>query len=395
MDNLSFFDYVMLILNLVYANSYKLWRLDFSQIKYEDVSLVYIVGSFLALAVLARIVMVIVWRSRKDFMRKYSGSIEYQRSAVPFMPRFLRMFSKWLLFIPIFLQLISLGNPYFVEINKKTVRASGRIRAELRDASQSMEQLFPNTQITKAEMGEEKHLGFLKMREGSGDRVSFWEFASNPYLIQDFVANDEFYKVKVYNAPLIICIVGMSPPANDYDDESGQSGPVIRVPPNKYLVVPDGCGTAIDLPLQQIIKQFKTDPIASKVDPKTNKLPDRAILIVTDANVDSVPAAEMKEIQSMGIKLYVIWIPTAADEVPPKFLEEIGKYGGKYWDVRTPNALVEAYRAIDRLEPANYEEVSIESRKDLPDIFLFFSAIFLFIIIFVGLGSTIYIGKNP
>lgn len=377
------------ILDLFLNKVKQLLNFDFQEVKFENLNLAYLISSFLAVIFVVNFIVWILRRKKERFIRKHSGSAEYLKHKVSIWSRFLPILSKWLVSIPAVFLIISLADPHLVEVTVKKILTSARIRVELRDTSTSMEDPFPQTKITKAEIGEEKHFEFLKMREGKGDRVSLWLFASSPYLIQEFVAHDEFYKLKAHNAPIVTFSENRTKALYDYSLK-------LMVPLDKYgYIYGEGGGTAITTPLRQIINQFKADPVSNTVNPKTNKLPDRSILIVTDAEVDEVPKAELVEIKQMGIKIFVIWIPSQHSIGAPPFLQKIREDGGKYWDVRTPDAIREAYKEIDSLQPAEYEESKMETKKDLSDVFLFCAVISIFFIVLSGLAISVPRGLSP
>lgn len=386
MDKIGYF---IDALSLFLDKARQLFNLDFTEIKFESFDLAYVACLFLVVIFLVKFGVWILGKRKERFFRQYSGSAEYQKHKVSIWPRLVLLFSKCLALAPISFLVISLADPHLVETVTKKILTSVRIRTELRDTSISMEDLFPRNKITKAEIAREKHLEFLKMREGKGDRVSLWLFASNPYLVQEFVAHDEFYRLKASNAPIVTFTENRTQALYDYSSK-------LMVPLDKYgFIYGEGGGTNITAPLRQIIDQFKSDPVSNTVNLKTNKLPDRLILIITDAEVYEIPEAELAEIKQMGIKIYAIWIPSQFSTGAPPFLQKIRENGGKYWDVRTPDAINEAYKEIDSLQPAEYEESKTETKKNLSDIFLFCAVSSLFFVVLIGLSISMPKGISP
>ena len=84
-------------------------------------------------------------------------------------------------------------------------------------------------------------------------------------------------------------------------------------------------------------------------------------LIITDADVDEVPSAELAALNQRNIVPYMIYINirdaaggTESSEAPP-LIDMIREFGGDYFDVTDENSLARAYEAIDELEAVRVE----------------------------------------
>ena len=163
--------------------------------------------------------------------------------------------------------------------------------------------------------------------------MSLWLYSSYPYMVDDFVFDDEMYYFQVMDAPYVTVKMLAA--------QSGTSRDQFFVPPDKVRIIKTEGTTNIIRALQAVVKHFDQDE--ASVGNGSDQ--HRAVLIVTDAEVDEVPAAEFVELNERNIVPYLIYINTsdagAATEGranPPPLIEVIQGFGGDYFDVTDQDA---------------------------------------------------------
>jgi hypothetical protein len=225
-------------------------------------------------------------------------------------------------------------------------------------------------------------LRFLEMRREKNDRVSLWLFSSYPYMVDDFVVDDELYFFQVMEAPYVTVKI-LAP-------QSGTSLDELFVPPDKVRIIPNEGNTNINLALQSVIRHFDQDQVTSggQIDMH------RAILIITDAGVDEIPEDEFAQLSARNVAPYVIYINVGdvdrslegTRDTPP-LLDMIREFGGEYFDVTDRDGLEHAYAAIDETHRA--QRVPIFSR------FLLVSMALLVVGIPAGFVAELLWGAHP
>ena len=216
---------------------------------------------------------------------------------------------------------------------------------------------FNNTERSRAEVAREAHLEFLRMRQDKNDRVSLWLFSSYPYMVDDFVLDDELYYFQVVDAPWVTVKILATEPGRRRDR--------YFVPEDKVRIIESEGTTNITGALQSIVRHFDID--ASVVNRGANR--NRALLIITDADVDEIPEAELAALAARNVVPYVIYINTDRGRSTlegveqPSLIESIRDYGGDYFDVSTEDGLQQAYQAIDEREtvavPLNHRALKV------------------------------------
>ena len=98
---------------------------------------------------------------------------------------------------------VALADPFLMATDEVQREVESRVRIDLVDTSLSMAWEFSNAGRSRAEIAREAHLRFLDMRREKGDRVSLWLFSSYPYMVDDFVFDDEMYYFQVMDAPYV------------------------------------------------------------------------------------------------------------------------------------------------------------------------------------------------
>jgi hypothetical protein len=173
--------------------------------------------------------------------------------------------------------------------------------------------------------------------------VSLWLFSTYPYMVDDFVMDDELYYYQVWDAPYVM---------------TQRLDKAMVVPRDKVRIIPAEGDTNIIRPLQDIVKHFDRDE--ATVGREANQ--NRAVLIITDAAVDEFPDAEFAELARRNIVPYLIYInPSDARSASflhptvPQLVAQIQEYGGDYFDVTSEDSLLRAYEAIDEREAVRVE----------------------------------------
>ena len=281
------------------------------------------------------------------------------------------------------LLLVAISDPFLTSTEEVSGYVESRIRVDLVDTSGSMAWEFPDTGKSKAEVARDAHLDFLKMRQGKNDRVSLWLFSTYPYMVDDFVLDDELYYFQVYDAPYVTI---------------KRVDRAMVVPRDKVKVIPAEGDTNIVRPLQAIIRHFDRD--ATEVTGGENN--HRAVLILTDAAVDEYPDAEFEELHRRNIVPYIIFIDTsdprtagAIHRNTPRLIEQIRQYGGDYFDVSDTDSLARAYQAIDEREAVRVEVKHRALKVPIYARFLLVAITIMLMAIPVGLTSEVFWGTDP
>ena len=249
------------------------------------------------------------------------------------------------------------ADPFLTATEEVSGYVESRVRVDLVDTSGSMAWEFPDTGKSKAEVAREAHLRFLDMRTGKNDRVSLWLFSTYPYMVDDFVVDDELYYFQVWDAPYVM---------------TQRIDKAMVVPPDKVRIIPAEGDTNIVRPLRSIVKSFDEDAAATGGDAEVN----RAVLIITDAAVDEFPDSEFAELNRRNIIPYIVYINTSnvrgvnrsmfGRSSTPRLIEMIRQYGGDYFDVSDQDSLTRAYEAIDAREAVpGRDEASSAQGSDL------------------------------
>ena len=139
--------------------------------------------------------------------------------------------------------------------------------------------------------------------------------------------------------------------------------------------------------------------------------PHRAVLIVTDADVDEIPEAEFVELNKRNIVPYMIFI-NAADRRPTgaatrasavsapvgntqALIETIREFGGDYFDVTDGDSLARAYEAIDEAETVRVELSHRAVKVPIYSRFLLISMALLVVGIPAGFVAELMWGTHP
>jgi len=240
--------------------------------------------------------------------------------------------------------LFALSDPFLASTEQVSGNVESRVRIDLVDTSLSMAWEFDDSERSRAEVAREAHLEFLRMRRGKDDRVSLWLFSSYPYKVDDFVLDDELYYFQVRDAPYVTVKILAAEPGARRDR--------YFVPEDKVRLIESEGTTNIAGALRSVVRHFDID--AAAVSRGANR--NRALLIITDADVDEIPEAELAALAARNVVPYVIYINTGRGRTapegvePPSLIESIREYGGDYFDVSNEDGLQQAYRAIDERE---------------------------------------------
>ena len=315
---------------------------DFAQVRYGDAGTATLAALVLGAAALLTAVRLILLRRRHA--RQHSGHdvpLRYRRGI---FGRACHALPKIILGLAVAMGVVALSDPFLTSTEQITGNVESRVRIDLVDTSLSMAWEFNNTERSRAEVAREAHLEFLRMRREKNDRVSLWLFSSYPYMVDDFVLDDELYYFQVLGAPYVTVKI-LAP-------EPGRRRDRFFVPEEKVSIIDSEGTTNITGALRSIVRHFDID--ASVVNRGANR--NRALLIITDADVDEIPEAELAALAARNVVPYIIYINTDRGRAPiegietPSLIETIRDYGGDYFDVSSEDGLQQAYRAIDERE---------------------------------------------
>ena len=361
---------------------------DFAQIRYGDMSLALALAFGVGIAFLFTLSRLLI-RNRKH-TRFHSGhfvAVKFQRRT---FIRALYHFPKVILILAVVVLLVALSDPFLTATEEVRGDVESRVRIDLVDTSLSMAWEFPETGKSRAEIARDAHLQFLDMRRDKNDRVSLWVFSSYPYMVDDFILDDELYYFQVVDAPYVTVKI-LAPQFRSTRDE-------IYVPPDKVRIIPTEGNTNIIRALQSVVKHFDGDALAAGG--RTNQ--HRAVLIITDADVDEVPAAEFQALKQRNIVPYVIYINIresdsggAAVQEPPPLIDMLREFGGDYFDVTDQDSLARAYEAVDELEATRFELTHRAVKTPIYPRFLLISLALLVVGIPAGFVAELIWGTNP
>ena len=329
---------------------------EIDQIRFTDIGLTYwlsVAVVLVGLATLARL-----WGIARIHHRQHSGHRIERRFRRGALGRTLYHLPKVLLGLALAILLIAMADPYLTSTEEIAGEMESRIRIDLVDTSLSMSWELPGTGRSRAEVAREAHLEFLEMRLAKNDRVALWLFSSFPYMVDDFVIDDELYYFQVMDAPYAIVRILAA--------QSGTPIDQMYVPPDKVRIIDREGNTNIVRALQSVVRHFDRDVALLG----RGATPNRAVLIVTDADVDEIPEAEFVALSQRNIVPYMIFINAAdsrraartgrgAASQPTSntqgLIDMIRAFGGDYFDVADADGLVRAYEAIDNAETVPVE----------------------------------------
>ena len=379
------------------ARAQELLATDPDQIRFTDIGLTYWLSAavvLIGLATLARLQGL-----ARLHHRQHSGHRIDRRFRRGALGRALYHLPKVVLGLALAILLVAMADPYLASTEETAGEMESRIRIDLVDTSLSMSWELPGTGRSRAEVAREAHLEFLEMRRAKNDRVALWLFSSFPYLVDDFVIDDELYYFQVMDAPYAIVRI-----------LAAQSGtPIDRmyVPPDKVRIVDREGNTNIVRALQSVVRHFDRDAALLG----RGAAPHRAVLIVTDADVDEIPEAEFAALTRRNIVPYMIFINAAdsrravrargaaASRQPANntqgLIDLIRAFGGDYFDVADADGLARAYEAIDDAETVPVDLSHRAVKVPIYARFLSIAMVLFVVGIPAGFVAELMWGTNP
>ena len=379
------------------TRSQELLGTDLNQIRYTDIGMTYWLS--IAVTLIAVVTLGRVWLTRSRHHREHSGHAidkRFQRSS---WGRAFYNLPKLLLGLALAVLLVAMADPYLTATEEVVGDMESRVRIDLVDTSLSMAWEFPGTGKSRAQVAREAHLEFLEMRRDKNDRVALWLFSSFPYMVDDFVIDDELYYFQVMDAPYAIVRILAA--------QSGTPSDQMFVPKDKVRIIDSEGNTNIIRALQSVVKHFDRD-VASVAEGSN---PHRAVLLVTDADVDEIPVAEFVELTKRNIVPYMIFINSTDPRGTPAgtrasavsgptgntqgLIEIIREFGGDYFDVTDGDGLARAYEAIDDAETVRVELSHRAVKVPIYARFLLISMALLVVGIPAGFIAELMWGTHP
>ncbi len=369
------------IVNFVSGALSDLLETEYAQVRYGDVPMAVWLALVVGLALFATLARLLLSQRRNS--RFHSGhNIEAAHQKRVWV-KALHTAPKLLIAAAVALVVVAAADPFLTATEEVSGYVESRVRVDLVDTSGSMAWEFPDTGKSKAEVARDAHLRFLEMRAGKNDRVSLWLFSTYPYMVDDFVLDDELYYFQVWDAPYVT---------------TQRLDKAMVVPRDKVRIIPAEGDTNIVRPLQSIVKAFDQDEAAMGGNENVN----RAVLIITDAAVDEFPDAEFAELNRRNVVPYIIYINTSdvrtamlGQPSTPRLIEMIREYGGDYFDVTDEDSLTQAYEAIDEREAVRVELKHRALKVPIYSRFLFLAMAVLVVAIPVGFASELLWGTTP
>jgi len=369
---------------------------ELNQVRFTDIGMTYWLSMSLGLVLLVTLIR--VWLIPQRHHRLHSGHLIEQRFRRGALGLGFYHLPKALWALALLLLFVAMADPYLTSTEEVAGEMESRIRIDLVDTSLSMAWELPGTGKSRAQVAREAHLRFLEMRREKNDRVSLWLFSSFPYMVDDFVVDDELYYFQVMDSPYAIVRILAA--------QSGTPIDQMFVPQDKVRIIDSEGNTNIIRALQSVLKHFDSDAALLSA----GAAPHRAVLIVTDADVDEIPEAEFVELSRRNIVPYMIFInaedPARTSNRPrPAFggpvgntqglIEMIRAFGGDYFDVTDSDGLARAYEAIDEAETVAVELSHRAVRVPIFPRFLLVSIALLVVGIPAGFITELLWGTHP
>ena len=354
---------------------------EYASVRYGDVGMGVVLAVIVGVALVLTAARLLLRRQRH--VRSHSGhDIDVKHTKRPWI-RVVHAAPKALIAGALALILVAAADPFLTATEEVSGYVESRVRIDLVDTSGSMAWEFPDTGKSKAEVARDAHLRFLDMRAGKNDRVSLWLFSTYPYMVDDFVMDDELYYFQVWDAPYVT---------------TQRLDKAMVVPRDKVRIIPAEGDTNIIRPLQSIVKAFDQDEAGMGGNENVN----RAVLIITDAAVDEFPDTEFAELNRRNIVPYIIYINTSdirtamvGQSSTPRLIEMIREYGGDYFDVTDEDSLTQAYQAIDEREAVRVEMKHRALKVPIYSRFLLVAMAMLAVGIPLGFVSELLWGTSP
>ena len=380
------FDWAALDL-FVRAGLQELVNTDFAQVRYGDTSTAVLFALIVIAALCVTFARLLFLRRR--YSRQHSGHKVARRHQRGLLIGLAYNIPKFVLALALIVILVALSDPFVTSTEEVTGNVDSRVRIDLVDTSLSMAWEFANSELSRAEIARDAHLEFLEMRREKNDRVSLWLFSSYPYMVDDFVIDDELYFFQVMEAPYVTVKILASEPGAQRDK--------YFVPEDKVRIIESEGTTNIQLALQSVVNHFDRDATVFN----RGATDHRAVLIITDADVDEIPVAELSALNARNIVPYIIYIntenvrATEEDAAGPSLIDSIREYGGDYFDVSTEDGLQRAYAAIDERETVRVELKHRALKVPIYSRFLLLSLVLMVIGIPAGFIVELIWGTHP
>jgi len=366
---------------------------DLNQIRFTDIGMTYLLS--MAVTVVVVLSVLRLWLTSRRHHRQHSGHVIEPRFRRGVWKGALYNLPKLLLGLAVAVLLVAMADPYLTATEEVAGDMDSRIRIDLVDTSLSMAWEFPGSGKSRGQVAREAHLEFLEMRRDKNDRVALWLFSSFPYMVDDFVIDDELYFFQVMDAPYAIVRILAA--------QSGTPIDQMFVPEDKVRIIDSEGNTNIVRALQSVVRHFDRD-VATLGSGAT---PHRAVLIVTDADVDEIPEAEFAELSRRNIVPYMIFINADDSRLgaqrqasPPVgntqgLIDTIREFGGDYFDVTDADGLQRAYEAIDEAETVQVQLSHRAVKVPIYSRFLLISMALLVVGIPAGFVAELIGGTHP
>ena len=366
----------------VQSSALELIGTQFEQIRYGDIGMAIVLTALVVAGVFFTLGRLGLRRRRHT--RHHSGHDIDLLHQKRLLARALHGVPKVLVGAALALILFAAADPFLTATEEVSGYIESRVRVDLVDTSGSMAWEFPDTGKSKAEVARDAHLEFLEMRRDKNDRVSLWLFSTYPYMVDDFVTDDELYYFQVWDAPYVT---------------TQRLDKAMVVPPDKVRIIPAEGDTNIIRPLRSIMRHFEQDEALTGAGTNLN----RAVLIITDAAVDEFPDSEFAALNQRNIVPYIIYINTSDirtamighPTTTPRLIEMIREYGGDYFDVTDQDSLTRAYEAIDEREAVRYELKHRALKVPIYPRFLLAALAMLVVGIPMGFLAELFWGTGP
>ncbi|OGN05202.1 MAG: hypothetical protein A3B99_02150 [Candidatus Yanofskybacteria bacterium RIFCSPHIGHO2_02_FULL_44_12b] len=362
---------------------------SFEQIQYADMKgaiwAAVIVGLFVAIKIL-----LVLFGKKKNVLIDSGILVNSDRkNQKRFLIRILSITPRIMLVVPLAMVILALADPFLFEVREEFKKVETRTRVEVKDISGSMTAHTQIQGVTRAQVAMEAHLEFLKMRKGKGDRVSLWVFSDSPFLIQDFILDDDAYYIQAHDAPWVTGGGFSSDPA---------------LPMWRQLVVNGQGGTELVPALKAVISQFDADEEVQRKSSRSSLGP-RSLLLITDAEISDHATVDplINDLINRRVKIYIIFVDAAvsgqsgAQSLAQPLLDKIVQSGGAYFPVYASDksSIRKAYEKIDQMERSTINISRKSFRISIFDKFIFLAVLSLLILVPAGLIIEFFFVDYP
>lgn len=396
-------------LKLLFTDSAYLAGLDWGNIEFDSIQVVYVLSLVILLVLLLKFLFVMIGRHRS--YRKSSGHFIFETRQVGPAERVTSLIMPAMVIIPLAAFLIVLAGANKKINNVEYIQTEFRQQMVLIDSSISVGWESDISSKSWAEIMRDGYGELLSLRAAKKDRVSVWIFANQPWMVSDFITDTRYLRDRIFKAPYVL----IDP--NSFYLPGSKSYfpwpyPKVILPEDKIMKISGEGGTNLALALREMIKYFDWKGEIG--------YSGTTFIVITDGSPnhpeDQDPELLNKDLEILRkkkIKLLVLYMHNSTNDRyagnngpfgkralleidnEKKFREDVLKYGGQFYRASNLAELREMYRRIDEQEAVKYNQKVYKDKINYSENFLRFGTSVLFFVILAGLFSSVRRGKGP